>query len=49
MPAADEVKSSWADEVEEEGTVCALPPPTEEMNINIMMMIKRSRWSEHSK
>nr|QBH74190.1 eukaryotic translation initiation factor 3 subunit G [Orthoderella ornata] len=30
MPAAtDEVKSSWADEVEEEGTPGALPPPSE--------------------
>ena len=29
MPVADEIKSSWADEIEEEGRGSILPPPSE--------------------
>jgi translation initiation factor 3 subunit G len=48
MPAADEVKSSWADEVEEEGTVGALPPPKEEIQ-NGFKIITEYKYNDDDK
>jgi translation initiation factor 3 subunit G len=48
MPAAGEVKSSWADEVEEEGTVSTLPPPTEEIQ-NGFKIITEYKYNDDGK
>lgn len=48
MAAADEVKSSWADEVEEEGTAGALPPPTEEIQ-NDVKIITEYKYNDDDK
>ncbi|XP_069703284.1 eukaryotic translation initiation factor 3 subunit G-like [Periplaneta americana] len=48
MPAADEIKSSWADEVEEEGTVGALPSPTEEIQ-NGFKIITEYKYNDDDK
>jgi len=48
MPATDEVKSRWADEVEEEGTSGALPPPTEEIQ-NGFKIITEYKYNDDGK
>lgn len=48
MPAADEVKSSWADEVEEEGTAGTLPPPIEEIE-NGFKIITEYKYNDDDK
>ena len=48
MRAVDEVKSSWADEVEEEGTEGALPPPTEEIQ-NGFKIITEYKYNDDDK
>lgn len=46
MPVAEEVKSSWADEVEEEGG--ALPPSTETVH-NGYKVITEYKYNEDNK
>jgi translation initiation factor 3 subunit G len=46
MPVAEEVKSSWADEVEAEGG--ALPPPTETVQ-NGYKIITEYKYNDENK
>nr|QBH74183.1 eukaryotic translation initiation factor 3 subunit G [Eurycantha calcarata] len=48
MPAADEIGTSWADEVEEEGTAGLLPPSTEVIN-NGCKIITEYKFNDEGK